>query len=73
MADVDMSERGVGGSDKEKIEGGSWVLCRICEVIFHRVTPTDRYCADCGDAFCEGNHGTFATGRGKCVRCDGRL
>jgi hypothetical protein len=60
------------GDDKRKIDNGAWVPCRICETIFHRLTFTDRYCSDCKRGFCEGNHGTFAPGRGKCVQCDGR-
>lgn len=73
MSNADMRPWNDGGSDQEKIENDTWVPCRICERIFHRVTLTDRYCGDCGNGFCEGNHGTFALGRGKGVRCDGRL
>ncbi len=68
---TDLSE--FDGDDQKKIAGGAWVPCRTCEKVFHRVTLTDRYCAACKQGFCEGNHGTFATGRGTCVHCDGRL
>lgn len=44
---------------KERIETGEWVHCRLCEVIFKRKRETMRYCHQCGDAFCEGEHGTF--------------
>jgi len=60
-------------SDEEKIQkDGSWVPCRICEEIFHRVTLTDRFCKACGHAFCEGQHGRLANNIGKCVKCDSR-
>jgi hypothetical protein len=56
--------------DRVRIEEGSAVPCRICEVAFRRLRLTLRYCSQCGIGFCEGEHGNFAVGgRGVCVRC----
>lgn len=55
---------------KEMIEAEQWVNCRICESIFKRKRETFRYCHQCGNAFCEGEHGTFEGKRfGVCVKC----
>lgn len=44
--------------------------CVFCEQIFKRLRGTLRYCNQCGRAFCEGEHGTFAGGRGGvCIKC----
>lgn len=57
-------------TDRNKIEEGTAVPCRICEEAFRRLRLTYRYCAECGRGFCEGEHGNFAgTKRGRCVRC----
>lgn len=52
---------------------GSWERCWICRDVFQRETKTRRYCASCDSAFCEGDHGSFAGGRGLCLGCDTRL
>ena len=46
-----------------------WANCWICEKVFRRRRQTARYCASCEQAFCEGEHGNFAQGRGQCVVC----
>jgi hypothetical protein len=61
-------------SDEPKINNRKLVPCRICLAIFGRVRLTMRYCAKCGRAFCEGEHGTFrpaprSRAQGYCVRC----
>ncbi len=56
-------------TDKELIEAGEWVPCRICEDTFHRKRETRRYCANCMNAVCEGEHGNFAYNRFTCVIC----
>lgn len=56
-------------SDKDDILKGAWVPCRICEAAFRRLRQTARYCASCENGFCEGEHGNFAYGHGKCVVC----
>ncbi len=60
-------------TDKERIENGEWVECRICLETFLRQRMTKRYCDTCGEGFCEGEHGNFRGGRiGVCVRCTKR-
>lgn len=54
---------------REIIEGGGWATCRLCFDAFRRETRTFRYCIKCGNGFCEGQHGNFAYGHGKCVIC----
>ncbi len=67
---VDLSAYDSKHNDRQKIEEGSAVPCRICENVFRRIRLTWRYCADCNQGFCEGEHGTFARGgRGSCVQC----
>ena len=57
-------------TDKDKIVGGKWVNCWICEDVFRRRRETARYCIVCEKGFCEGEHGTFAQkGVGKCIVC----
>ncbi len=56
-------------SDKDVILAGGWVPCRICEAAFRRKRETARYCGSCENGFCEGEHGNFAYGHGKCVVC----
>lgn len=55
--------------DKTKIEAGEWAQCWICEKVFRRKRETLRYCHKCQRGFCEGEHGNFAHGVGKCVVC----
>lgn len=55
--------------DKRKIEAGSSVPCRLCENAFGRLRVTRRYCMSCKHGFCDGEHGNFAPGRGRCVQC----
>lgn len=70
-----MSERGLG---REAISDGStWAFCWICDNVFRRKRETKRYCIDCNDGFCEGEHGTFAQKRGpvnvgRCILCIGK-
>lgn len=67
--DVDLSKYDKSHEDKEKIGEGFAVPCRICEEVFSRIRLTWRYCEDCGRAFCEGEHGTFAFhNRGRCLQ-----
>ena len=47
-------------TDKDLIDSGEWVPCRICEDTFSRKRETRRYCATCLNAACEGEHGNFA-------------
>ena len=56
-------------TDKDIILKGDYAPCRICEAAFARLRQTARYCASCENAFCEGEHGNFAYGHGKCVVC----
>jgi hypothetical protein len=50
-------------------EDNAWAFCRICHDAFRRIRETLRYCDKCKNAFCEGEHGTFAYGHGTCVAC----
>jgi hypothetical protein len=54
---------------EEVIVNGGYAFCRACYDAFRRVRPTLRYCATCGNGFCEGEHGNFARGFGTCVVC----
>jgi hypothetical protein len=56
-------------TDKDFIEAGEWVPCRICEDTFLRKRETRRYCATCLNAACEGEHGNFAYTSFICVIC----
>ena len=47
-------------TDKDLIDSGEWVPCRICEDTFSRKRETRRYRATCLNAACEGEHGNFA-------------
>jgi hypothetical protein len=59
----------VGMRDKDHIEAGEWVPCRICEDTFMRKRETRRYCATCLNAACEGEHGNFSYTSFICVIC----
>lgn len=65
----DLSAYDENDTDEAKILDHVWVPCRLCAKAFQRVRLTRRYCAECHHAFCEGEHGSFATGRGLCVQC----
>ena len=54
---------------KQLIENGEWADCYICSDAFRRRRQTKRYCHTCEQGFCEGEHGNFAYGVGKCVIC----
>lgn len=58
-----------GVKAKDLIEQGKYVPCKICMEAFRRIRPSLRYCAICGHAFCEGEHGNFASGIGRCIIC----
>ena len=67
---VNFDEYSAEYTDRQKIEDGFAVPCRICESAFGRVRLTWRYCAECNKGFCEGEHGNFARGgRGSCIQC----
>lgn len=61
-------------TDKDIIESDTdaWVPCRICSDVFRRKRETRRYCMQCLNGFCEGEHGSFAYQRGTCVICGAR-
>lgn len=46
-------------SDKDAIDRGEPAHCRICERVFRRVRLSWRYCAECGESFCEGEARKF--------------
>jgi hypothetical protein len=56
-------------TDKEKIEKGEYVDCWLCKDVFARIQQTGRYCSKCGRGFCEGQHGSFSHGTGRCIIC----
>ena len=67
---VDLSQFNPERSDRQKIEEGLWIPCRLCEKAFRRIRLTRRYCASCDHASCEGEHYNFAPdGHGRCVQC----
>lgn len=45
--------------DKEKTYPNGWVKCYICDEVFKRKRETKRYCNNCKQAACEGEHLTF--------------
>lgn len=68
--EVDVSSFDEEEKDNEKIAAGYLVPCRICEIVFARIRLTWRFCADCGKAFCDGEHGRFVNGRqAYCIHC----
>jgi hypothetical protein len=60
---------GATPSAKQAIEKGEWVDCWICDEVFRRRRQTARYCYTCNRGFCEGEHGNFSHGVGKCIAC----
>ena len=56
-------------SGKELIAQDKWADCWICADAFRRRRQTKRYCQVCERGFCEGEHGNFAHGVGKCIAC----
>lgn len=73
--DKELSEESKGrskGAAKSAIESGGTANCWICEDVFRRRRETWRYCHTCDRGFCEGEHGNFAYGVGKCVICGAR-
>jgi hypothetical protein len=57
---------------QEMIQQTGWVNCWICEDVFRRRRETARYCHNCDRGYCEGEHGSFAHGKGTCVVCGAR-
>jgi len=67
---IDLSAFDANETDEQKIMNDIGIPCRICEHVFRRIRITWRYCAECHQGFCEGEHGTFARGgRGTCIQC----
>jgi len=69
---IDLSSFDQKNDDRTKIADAElWVPCRICVSAFRRVRLTARFCGTCNQAFCEGEHGTFAPGKGpaRCIVC----
>ena len=67
-----MSEGRLKG--KQLIENSEWATCYICEAVFRRKRYTKRYCGECHNGYCEGEHGSFApySARGgppQCIIC----
>jgi hypothetical protein len=56
-------------TDQEKILEGEWANCWVCAKVFQRKRETKRYCSVCHQGWCEGEHGNFAYGVGKCIVC----
>ncbi len=54
------------------VEDGTFGPCYICLKKFGRIRLTDRYCHQCDNWYCEGEHGTFA-GMSHCLICDTEL
>jgi len=65
LADFDPAD-----TDEAKIKRTIWVPCRICWRLFERLRLTARYCHQCHEGFCEGEHGRFdeRLGRFFCAR-----
>lgn len=61
-------EEGEDTDDKAHIEDGEPVPCRICEEVFGRIRLTWRFCIKCHQGFCQGEHGTFGSGPGFCLK-----
>ena len=51
-------------TDEDKIKRFIWVPCRTCWRLFERIRLTARYCYECHEGFCEGEHGRFDERRG---------
>lgn len=55
-------------------QSGGWASCYICQQVFRRKRETARYCNECHHGYCEGEHGSFASGAkngsgAKCIVC----
>jgi hypothetical protein len=47
-----------------------WKECWICKAVFDRILLTKRYCQECGQPYCDGQHGRFMPGGpGLCIVC----
>jgi hypothetical protein len=66
----DLGPYDVGNTDQQKIENQMWVPCRICWTVFARVRLTARYCNQCLQGFCDGEHGNMPGGSGICLVCN---
>lgn len=49
-----------------------WVDCYICASFFGRRRETLRYCDNCSNGFCEGEHGRWPSinNKGLCIICE---
>lgn len=56
-------------TDREKIDAGHPVPCRLCEAVYRVLTLTMRYCAVCAQGYCQLSHGGWVGRRGACVQC----
>jgi hypothetical protein len=45
-------------SGEDIVREGGWANCATCEQIYLRLRQTARFCSECDNAFCEGEHGS---------------
>lgn len=64
-----MQKQNDNGYARGQMAKGQAVECYLCLSAFRRIRMTFRFCAKCGHAFCEGEHGTFSLKFGCCVVC----
>ena len=55
-ADADLTPFDPAYTDRDKIEAGHPVPCRLCEAVFRTLTVTMRYCGTCGQGYCQPAH-----------------
>jgi hypothetical protein len=68
-ADADFSPFDSANPDRDKIEKGHPVPCRLCEAVYRVLTLTMRWCATCGQGYCQPAHGAWVGRRGACIQC----
>jgi hypothetical protein len=56
------------GTAHTEIDAGGFAHCHICAEMLRRVSPTIKWCAGCGNGFCD-DHGNFSQIVGKCFVC----
>lgn len=59
-------------TDKQYIEEGHMVPCRICLDVFRELNWTHRYCAKCEHGACQSRHLSFHRGAAFCILHGGK-
>jgi hypothetical protein len=64
----DFSRKTKDRTGQNIIKTGGFAYCHICAEALRRVSPTIKWCNDCGNGFCD-DHGNFSQRVAKCLEC----